>query len=71
MSIAVYKPEDTRVHINGIEIEPADSFSIDNRLLSSNWCKCGKESDFGCHGVKNSEVYSEYYCKECYHKEHE
>lgn len=31
-------------------------------------CKCGQESDFGCHGVKNDEVYSEFYCKDCYNK---
>jgi len=29
-------------------------------------CKCGKESDYGCHGIKDGEVYSEFYCKECY-----
>jgi hypothetical protein len=32
-------------------------------------CACGKDSDFGCHGIKNEEVYSEFYCKECYNKE--
>jgi hypothetical protein len=31
-------------------------------------CKCGAESDYGCHGVKNMEVYSEYYCTDCYNK---
>ena len=29
-------------------------------------CKCGKESDYGCHGVKDGKNYDEYYCKECY-----
>jgi hypothetical protein len=31
-------------------------------------CKCGAESDFGCHGVRDGEVYSEFYCKACYNK---
>jgi hypothetical protein len=31
-------------------------------------CACGKDSDWGCHGVHDGEVYSEYYCKECYLK---
>ncbi len=34
-------------------------------------CDCGKESDFGYHGVRDGEVYSEYYCKECYNKKEE
>jgi hypothetical protein len=31
-------------------------------------CQCGQESDFGCHGVRDMEVYSEFFCKKCYHK---
>jgi hypothetical protein len=31
-------------------------------------CQCGKESDYGCHGVRDGQVYDEFYCKECYHK---
>ena len=31
-------------------------------------CLCGEESDYGCHGIKDSEVFSEYLCKKCYHK---
>lgn len=28
-------------------------------------CPCGEESEFGCHGVRNGQVYSEYFCKKC------
>ena len=28
--------------------------------------KCGKESTKGCHGIKDAEIYSEYYCDECF-----
>lgn len=28
--------------------------------------KCGKESKYGCHGVKEGVVYSEYFCGPCY-----
>lgn len=31
-------------------------------------CKCGKESDFGCHGIRNDIVYSEYLCRSCYNR---
>jgi hypothetical protein len=68
MTIAVYRSEDASVHINGIEIAGMDSVVIE---LDANLCKCGMASDFGGHGVKDGKVYDEYYCKECYHKEHE
>ena len=78
MSIAIYKPEDTKVYINGTEIfVTADivispsAIRVDLPIFPITLCKCGKERDYGCHGVKDREVYSEYYCKECYHKEHE
>ncbi len=32
----------------------------------SDLCTCGKESEFGCHGISNGEIYDEYYCEECY-----
>jgi hypothetical protein len=28
---------------------------------------CGAESDYGAHGIKNGEVYDEYFCESCYH----
>lgn len=28
-------------------------------------CACGEESEYGCHGVRDGEVYSEYLCKKC------
>jgi hypothetical protein len=31
-------------------------------------CECGSVSDFGCHGIRDGEVYSEFYCRECYNK---
>lgn len=55
--------ENAKVFINGVEIAPIDSIQIGYD------CKCGAESDFGCHGVRNGEIFSEYYCKNCYNKE--
>jgi hypothetical protein len=32
-------------------------------------CKgCGKESEYGAHGIRDQEVYDEYWCGPCYHK---
>lgn len=31
-------------------------------------CICGEVSTRGCHGIKEHEVYDEYYCDECYNK---
>lgn len=31
-------------------------------------CPCGEESVYGCHGVREGEVYTEYFCKVCYNK---
>jgi hypothetical protein len=31
-------------------------------------CKCGKESDYGCHGFRDQQMYNEFYCRECYNK---
>ena len=28
-------------------------------------CPCGQPSEYGCHGVRDGEVYSEYFCKKC------
>lgn len=30
-------------------------------------CRCGEESCYGVHGLKNNTVYSEYYCNKCYY----
>jgi hypothetical protein len=56
MIAVTYYSEDVRVFIDGTEIKPYDL----------TMCKCGKTSDYGGHGVKDREVYSEYYCRECY-----
>lgn len=37
-------------------------------LESPDLCNCGKESDYGCHGIRDQQMYDEYYCKECYNK---
>ena len=29
-------------------------------------CSCGQESTRGCHGIRDGEVYDEYYCEDCY-----
>ncbi len=31
----------------------------------SDKCACGAESAYGCHGVRDGQVFSEYFCKEC------
>lgn len=31
-------------------------------------CSCGKDSTKGCHGFKNDELYSEYFCDPCFNK---
>lgn len=36
--------------------------------MDTDKCKCGKESTKGCHGIKNEEIYSEYYCDDCFNK---
>lgn len=40
---------------------------MDNKEESDK-CECGAESDYGCHGVRDAQVYDEFYCKECYNK---
>ena len=42
--------------------------AIDECLEKIVLCQCGKEYDYGCHGVKDRQSYSEFYCKECYNK---
>lgn len=32
-------------------------------------CACGKEAAIGAHGIKDGQVYDEYYCEECWNKE--
>jgi len=29
-------------------------------------CECGAESSIGAHGIHGDEVYSEYYCEDCW-----
>lgn len=36
--------------------------------LNTNNCPCGAESVYGCHGVRDREAYSEYFCRECKNK---
>lgn len=31
-------------------------------------CPCGHPYDFGCHGVRDGQVYSEYRCKKCHNE---
>lgn len=31
-------------------------------------CHCGAESEVGVHGVKENDIYDEYYCYECWNK---
>lgn len=39
--------------------------AIDAFLEENNNCACGKESEYGAHGVRDGQVYSEYFCKKC------
>jgi hypothetical protein len=34
--------------------------------MTENKCDCGEESTKGCHGVKEGEIFSIYYCDLCY-----
>lgn len=31
-------------------------------------CDCGNQSDYGAHGIRDGEIYDEYYCEECWSK---
>ena len=35
-------------------------------MMEDNRCECGKDSVKGCHGIKDGEVFSIYYCDACY-----
>jgi len=32
------------------------------------WKKCGREYDYGCHGVRGADAYTEKWCSLCYTK---
>ena len=65
MSIAVYNADDAKVFINGTQIESVGAITIE----FDDVCKCGSPSEYGCHGVSEGAVYSEYLCKKCYNRE--
>ena len=31
-------------------------------------CPCGEESVYGAHGIRDGEIYSEYFCEKCWNK---
>ena len=37
-------------------------------MVETEECKCGEESTKGCYGIRNDEIYSEYYCDACFAK---
>lgn len=51
--------ETTTIYLNGEKLD------LDS-APSSNDCKCGKPSEYGCHGVKDYALYDEFLCKQCY-----
>ena len=58
MSTIVVDPKDAKILVNGLEI---DNVEID-------LCECGQESYYAGHGFRNGKLYSEYHCKECFHR---
>ena len=34
----------------------------------SDLCSCGEESDYGAHGLRDGEIYDEYFCEKCWNK---
>lgn len=34
--------------------------------MSDQCCRCGGESQVGAHGIRDREVYSEYWCEKCF-----
>lgn len=38
------------------------------RIKNPCLCNCGEESTRGCHGLKDGELYDEYFCDNCYNK---
>jgi len=61
--IQTYDPKDTKVFLNGTQLD------LDGEVEISYLCKCGEESEYGCHGIQDGEVYSEYHCKKCHNRE--
>lgn len=58
----IVQADKAKVFVNGVEIGYADSVIIE-------WgCPCGEESDYGCHGFRDGELFDEYLCKKCYYK---
>lgn len=46
-----------------------DEMKDDKQTKGQNKCQeCGAESEIGAHGIKNGQVYDEYYCHACYKK---
>lgn len=54
----------TRTEIDVLEM----SLPKEIHITTTNVCECGQDSDFGCHGIRNEEIYSEYYCTDCYNR---
>lgn len=45
------------------------AITIAPKTIDSDACLgCGSESDYGAHGIKNEEVYSEHWCSACWNK---
>ena len=56
------------IYVNGEKLLYPDDLNSMVDLGLTDRCLCGEESDYGCHGVKDVQVYSEFYCKECYNR---
>lgn len=60
MTTVTYNPDQVKLSVQ--------EEGILNFTTLEDLCSCGQEVDYGCHGVRDGEVYSEYLCKKCYNK---
>jgi hypothetical protein len=64
------------IHVNGVAVQDSDPTNIVKHPLVAPFvveeppiCACGQPYDFGCHGVRDGQVYSEYQCRKCHNKD--
>ena len=60
--------ENTLVMTNGTELTASSNQPLSSVLDNLELCSCGKESEYGLHGVNEKVIYHAYYCRDCYLK---